>query len=197
VVPGHFRNYSEQQNMLVNHQPFLMSQTYQNPLQLRHSMSIQQFQPFPANNQYVSTSSDLNSMSFLGKPLSINFNCPALSTSNSSDNFNVVSSRKKNSMREVQSHQKLRKNYSDHSNMDSSQNEIELECIRNAEDLRTCVMIKNIPNKYDQTTLLQEIDKNHGCRYDFFYLPIDFGNHANVGYAFVNFVHPLFILDFY
>jgi len=180
VVPGHFRNYSEQQNMLVNHQPFLMSQTYQNPLQLRHSMSIQQFQPFPANNQYVSTSSDLNSMSFLGKPLSINFNCPALSTSNSSDNFNVVSSRKKNSMREVQ-----------------SQNEIELECIRNAEDLRTCVMIKNIPNKYDQTTLLQEIDKNHGCRYDFFYLPIDFGNHANVGYAFVNFVHPLFILDFY
>lgn len=57
-------------------------------------------------------------------------------------------------------------------------------------------MIRNIPNKYVQTSLLDEINKNHQGKYDFMYLPIDFQNQANVGYAFINFVHPLFILDF-
>ena len=28
------------------------------------------------------------------------------------------------------------------------------------------------------------------------YLPIDFEKNANKGYTFINFVHPLFILDF-
>jgi len=35
-------------------------------------------------------------------------------------------------------------------------------------------MIKNIPNKYTQKALLQEINENHIGKYDFLYLPIDF-----------------------
>ena len=35
-------------------------------------------------------------------------------------------------------------------------------------------MIKNIPNKYNQTMLINKIDQNHSNKYDFFYLPIDF-----------------------
>jgi hypothetical protein len=35
-------------------------------------------------------------------------------------------------------------------------------------------MVKNIPNKYTLPLVLEEIDKNHGGKYDFFYLPIDF-----------------------
>jgi hypothetical protein len=58
-------------------------------------------------------------------------------------------------------------------------------------------MVKNIPNKYDQDMLLQAIDKHHAGSYDFFYLPIDFKNRCNVGYAFINFINPMSICSFY
>lgn len=59
------------------------------------------------------------------------------------------------------------------------------------EDSVTTLMLRNIPNKYTQAGLLQEID-SHGFAgtYDFFYLPMDTQNHSNVGYAFINFVEP-------
>lgn len=47
------------------------------------------------------------------------------------------------------------------------------------------------------TLLLNEINKNHSGKFDFFYLPIDYINHCNVGYAFINFTQPIFILDFF
>jgi len=64
-------------------------------------------------------------------------------------------------------------------------------------DQRTTVMVRNIPNKYTQQMLLQEINVNHKETYDFFYLPIDFKNKCNVGYAFINFISPLSIVEFY
>jgi len=64
-------------------------------------------------------------------------------------------------------------------------------------DTRTTIMIKNIPNKYNQQMLLMDIDKHFANTYDFFYLPIDFKNKCNVGYAFVNFLDYLVIPAFY
>ena len=72
-----------------------------------------------------------------------------------------------------------------------------LQDILDGKDLRTTLMIKNIPNKYNQKMLLQKIDVEHKMKYNFFYLPIDFKNNCNVGYAFINFVCPLYILKFY
>lgn len=64
--------------------------------------------------------------------------------------------------------------------------------------MRTCIMIKNLPNKVRQEVILEEIDEKHKGKYNFFYMPIDFQNdNANMGYAFINFINPLFILEFY
>lgn len=74
---------------------------------------------------------------------------------------------------------------------------IYLDEILASKDLRTSIMIKNIPNKYSQQLLLEAIDKDFHGKYDFFYLPIDFKNKCNVGYAFLNFLSPLGIVQFH
>ncbi|KAJ8532224.1 hypothetical protein K7X08_012147 [Anisodus acutangulus] len=74
---------------------------------------------------------------------------------------------------------------------------LDLEKITSGEDARTTLMIKNIPNKYTSKMLLAAIDETHKNTYDFLYLPIDFKNKCNVGYAFINMVSPSHIISFY
>ncbi|KAM5587785.1 protein MEI2-like 5 [Rosa sericea] len=75
--------------------------------------------------------------------------------------------------------------------------QLDLDKIVSGEDTRTTLMIKNIPNKYTSKMLLAAIDENHRGTYDFLYLPIDFKNKCNVGYAFINMLSPSHIIPFY
>jgi len=55
----------------------------------------------------------------------------------------------------------------------------------------TTVMVRNLPNKYTQQKLLEDLcDQGFFLPrdFDFFYLPMDHASAANLGYCFVNFV---------
>ncbi|KAI1340448.1 RNA recognition motif 2-domain-containing protein [Xylariaceae sp. FL0016] len=78
----------------------------------------------------------------------------------------------------------------------NNHNVVEINRIREGTDVRTTIMLRNIPNKVDQAMLKGIIDESSWGKYDFMYLRIDFANDCNVGYAFINFVDPLDIVDF-
>ncbi len=64
-------------------------------------------------------------------------------------------------------------------------------------DMRTTLMIKNIPSHISQVDLLDKINKNYSSAYNFFYLPIDFNKKINAGYAFINFKTSKSIINFF
>ena len=66
-----------------------------------------------------------------------------------------------------------------------SENRVELGRIE--EVGKKALYVKNIPNKYTKKMLLKLFDQDFKGGYDFFYLPIDFNNNCNIGFAFIKF----------
>ena len=80
---------------------------------------------------------------------------------------------------------------------EDEKNKIDILNIILQKDKRTTLMIKNIPNKYTINLFLDEINIDFKDKYDIFYLPIDYENKCNLGFAFINFVESLHIIEFY
>lgn len=61
----------------------------------------------------------------------------------------------------------------------------------------TSIMIRNIPRKCTQRMLVADLtDAGFGETFDFVYLPTDISSAKNLGYAFVNFIHPEYASSF-
>ena len=73
---------------------------------------------------------------------------------------------------------------------------LNLDDIVTGKDTNTTVMIRNIPIKYTDKILNEDLKEFKG-KYDCLYMPYDYEKNGNKGYAFINFVNPLYILYFY
>merc|ERR1712136_37283 len=51
----------------------------------------------------------------------------------------------------------------------------------------TTVMLRNIPNHCTRDYLLERLNQEFAETFDFLYMPMDFENCCNMGYAFINF----------
>lgn len=75
---------------------------------------------------------------------------------------------------------------------------IQLQRIVSGQDPRTTVMIRDIPSRYSQLSLLHDLCSSKFFSFvDYVYLPLDIRSLCPLGYAFVNFVHPRHIVDFF
>ena len=68
--------------------------------------------------------------------------------------------------------------------------------IRN-KDKRTTLIIRNIPNKYNISLLLIELNEKFKNQFDMIYLPQDKIKDSNLGFGFINFSNPLNLILFY
>ncbi|BGP18508.1 hypothetical protein JCM10213_002977 [Rhodosporidiobolus nylandii] len=75
-------------------------------------------------------------------------------------------------------------------------NVLNFERIEQGLDMRTTLMLKNIPNKLKDWEVMSFVDEVVGRSYDFFYLRCDYSNDCNVGYGFVNFTSTSALLTF-
>ncbi|OHF00555.1 RNA recognition domain-containing protein 2 [Colletotrichum orchidophilum] len=116
--------------------------------------------------------------------------------SQSSQGMSMMGSMSSGARAEPRRQNAARVNRSPYYNVASHHNHVDVHRIREGTDVRTTIMLRNIPNKVDQAMLKRIVDESSWGKYDFMYLRIDFANDCNVGYAFINFVDPLDIIDF-
>ena len=188
--PNNIINTNQQQYMYFQNQLPQNNYFYQNANTLNPINQINQINPlfFPEN-----------AFSYNNSPINPQKQNKQNKQKNSNNNNNI------NNQNNI-----LNKNNNDNNNNKKTKNKkkfkdkieqklfiIDIDNIIKGTDERTTIMIRHIPNKYTSQALLEELNTICKSKYDFFYLPLDAENECNLGYAFINFVHPLHIVHFY
>ena len=182
----HFMQMNNQLNLINNNQFF-------HPIQSFNNNNFYQGN-FNSNNNY-----NLNNNH--NKFFSVNIN--NVNTNNQKNNDEIMLNNMKNKFKKNHKNNNKsspikRKLISQNLQEDEKEhNIIDIDSIIKGKDKRTTLMIKNIPNKYTISTFLDEINIEFKNKYDLFYLPIDYGNKCNLGFAFINFVDSFHIIYFY
>ena len=116
---------------------------------------------------------------------------------NSNNNYKNTNNNYKNTdTHNTNNNSNSNNNNNNSSNCKGEKNLLNLDDIISGKDTRTTVMIRNIPIKYTDNILIEELDEFKG-KYDCLYMPYDYEKKGNKGYAFINFVNPLHILYFH
>jgi hypothetical protein len=88
------------------------------------------------------------------------------------------------------------------SNFSQSQHDggaLDLKKILTGEEVRTNLMVRNVPCRYTQQEIRADFDRNHKNRFNDLKVPMDKEKHDKTGkgYCFINFRHVLFVYDFF
>ena len=119
-------------------------------------------------------------------------------SSNISNSPNNIPYNNKNKMiyKNNITYRNINNNIINKNNLKGEKQILNLEDIVSGKDMRTTIMIRNIPIKYTDEILNESLAEFDG-KYDCLYMPYDYEKNGNKGYAFINFVNPLHILYFY
>ena len=117
--------------------------------------------------------------------------CPLIEQNNSNNNKTKATNNNKNFTANKNTNLVNNKG-----NLKGEKQVLNLDDIVTGKDMRTTVMIRNIPIKYTDDILTEALSEFNG-KYDCLYMPYDYEKNGNKGYAFINFVNPLHILYFY
>ncbi|MCQ2816653.1 MAG: hypothetical protein MJ252_05225 [archaeon] len=74
---------------------------------------------------------------------------------------------------------------------------INIDNIRKGIEHKTTVVIKNIPQSYSMENFIFLLRYNQINHFNLIYFPIKTRNQKNFGFAFINFISPIYIIDFY
>ena len=156
------------------------------------------FLPDINNKENAQNSNDKKTKSSINKTASNTNNNKSGSTNNSSNNSSSTNSNVCPLIEQNNNKTKINnKNFlNSKTNLKGEKQVLNLDDIVMGKDTRTTVMIRNIPIKYTDEILIEELIEFNG-KYDCLYMPYDYEKNGNKGYAFINFVNPLHILYFY